>query len=87
MREDRCHSCGAAIYWIGMAVTGRAHPVNPKPVEYVPDSKGPLQLIAKDGTAPRGRAPGLFDSPEDVRIAYVSHFATCPDAGQWRKSQ
>lgn len=68
-----CRSCGADIEWVTSATTGR-----PMPVDVGPASKGNLAVVS-------GRAHAYSKTDEGLhRERRVSHFATCPDAGDWR---
>lgn len=76
-----CGSCAASVIWT-VTHKGRRMPVDAEPVE------GGNVRLRQDGERviaeyPGKEHPGLFD--EDDRARYVSHFATCPQAGRWRK--
>lgn len=68
-----CRSCGAPIRW-AKTVDG-----NRMPVDFDPDPEGNLEL----------RRSG-FDlvavvvTPRPDAVLYRPHFATCPDADEWR---
>jgi len=82
--SDACRSCGAPIVW---AVTGEKR--RRIPLDAVPVADGNVELL--DMAHPRsvGDAPytvtwgSSHTWPPDVR-RYRSHFATCPQAGEWR---
>ena len=59
-----CKSCQAPIYWVKMAGSGKAMPV---------DRGADSRVLVERGEA-------------RVVTCYVSHFATCPQARQHRKS-
>ena len=65
----RCRSCGAPIEWAEL-VTGRRMPFDP-----------PIVVVRTQGN--------LLDGAriiEDIDTTItVSHFATCPDAKDWRR--
>lgn len=68
-----CRSCEAPITWAETA-SGKS-----MPLDEVPTPKGNMVLIA-------GKTRGATD--EDRRLhrpLYTSHFATCPDAGTFRR--
>jgi hypothetical protein len=68
--SDTCRSCGAPIRW---AITdhGNRIPLDPEPAEV-----GNLILVQRDGQLHAAHAvPGT----------HVSHYATCPQAAEWRK--
>jgi hypothetical protein len=67
----RCRSCGAPVVWVWSSA-GKAMPLDAVPV---PD--GMFQLV--DGRAWTVRSD-LQPGPR-----YTSHFATCPQAYDWRR--
>lgn len=69
-----CHSCGAPIVWVHTEA-GKRMPIDPEPVD-----GGNLILDRRDG--PRVTVATEGNLPP---CGYVSHFATCPQAGKWRK--
>lgn len=81
-----CRSCGASITW-AVAESGKRIPVDAQPV-----ANGNLRLSQEPGdgsfTIQRARVTGstidLLD-PTDDGARYVSHYATCPDAADWRR--
>jgi hypothetical protein len=71
-----CRSCNADIEWAEWADSGRSIPLDVKPA--AADAKNALAVIA--GKVRRYTV-------EDARLGRdkrVSHFATCPDAKDWR---
>jgi hypothetical protein len=73
-----CRSCHAAIVW---AVTEAGRRM---PLDVEPDPAGNLAIVEylADGTpvvAFDAGARALLD------LRYLSHFATCPQAGDWRR--
>jgi len=65
----RCRSCGAAIEWAEL-VSGKRMPFDP-----------PIVAVRTQGNILAGAR-----TVEDVDTTVTaSHFATCPDAGQWRR--
>jgi hypothetical protein len=73
--EQRCKSCGAAIYWLKHESTKR-----PAPVDALPDPKGKGN-IAPDFEAGTYRI-AMFD-----KSLHLNHFVTCPQAGEWAKKK
>lgn len=81
--SDGCRSCAAPIAW-AVTVKGRRMPLDRDPVaDGNVTVDGPL-----DGPSPpmatvhpAGQVP--LDDGDGAR--YVSHFATCPNAGQHRR--
>lgn len=69
-----CRSCSAEIEWATWANSGKA-----VPLDVGPAPAGNLAVVA-------GKVHHF--TAEDERLGRerrVSHFATCADAGQWRK--
>jgi len=74
--SDRCRSCKAEVIW---TVTDRGKAMQ---VDAAPVAGGNIELIeSTDGTVPLARY--VKAEPEVAR--HVSHFATCPQAGEWRR--
>lgn len=70
-----CISCGAPIYDLRSATTGRPAPIDVDPVE-----RGNIKVDLEAGTY---RVVGVdLVNPSPNR--YVSHFTTCPDAVKFR---
>lgn len=71
-KTSNCSSCGAEVIWVELK-SGKRHPLD-------------AEIIVSDGTKLlyvddlRG-----FKKLPAGRKGYVSHFATCPDAKDWRK--
>ena len=68
-----CRSCEAPILWAETAA-GKSMPLDEKP-----DPNGTFVFV--NGKTRRAE-------PLDVQLKrplYTSHFATCPEAAQWRK--
>ena len=59
-------------------------PVNEQPVAFVPDQHGRGIFLTEDGVAHRGREWRAGEKAY-YDIGYVSHFATCPKAADFRK--
>lgn len=81
---SNCRACGAEIMWIKMKGTGKNMPVDAKPISYSenlhPGAEGALTLVTAGGTIVRTQ----FD-PAGDKVGYTSHFATCPNAEQFRR--
>jgi hypothetical protein len=69
-----CRSCGAGVYW-ALSASGKPMPINPRPT-----GAGNIVLHQDDD-----RWTAVVRSSADPLARYVSHFATCPDAGRWRR--
>jgi len=70
-----CSSCGADIVW---AITERGKKM---PVDTQLTLGGNLLLLERDDGL-----HALVVEPYPDRLAYTSHFATCPQAAEWRKT-
>ena len=79
---SKCRSCGAEIIFIQMK-SGKWNPVDPQ-IRTIRKDGGKEVLITKSGEL----IQGTFASVEDGAngSGYISHFATCPNADQHRKS-
>lgn len=95
-----CRSCGGEILWAQL-VDERGEIVRkdggrPKaiPVDFAPSEKGNVQLYDRGGAIVArvlgpGRAQQIRDAAwalNGVHSLRLAHFATCPNADQWRKS-
>lgn len=78
---SKCKSCGAEIIW-KRTFSGKSMPVDAEEIRFIAD--GGKELFVTDGGAvihgTRAKA-----GQEHTRIGYISHFATCPDADQYRR--
>lgn len=72
-----CRSCSAAIAW-ATTPTGKSMPVDVEPVDGG-------NVVITDG--PQGLYAVVVGSHEIKQPAYVSHFATCPNAAAHRKAR
>lgn len=74
-----CKSCGARIFYAATKAGKRI------PINAVPDPKGNLVVRrAADGTV--RAVPAKEAQPEELH-RHTSHFATCPDAADHRRSR
>lgn len=69
-----CSSCGAQILWI-RTLSGRPMPVDATPVQV-------MVHLGQGERDERGDMVPLYSS----KRGYISHFATCPNASQHRKT-
>lgn len=79
--SSTCRSCGAPVIW-AHTETGSRMPVDPERVQ-----GGNVMLIADvtdDGRMTPNQIAKVVKPGDGV---YVSHFATCPDASQHRRSR
>ena len=86
-RETQWRSCDAPILFI-QTKNGKTMPVNAEPVWIRKDAAGKT-YIKSDGSFITGEIVGdAYDDPENQPVkAYVSHFATCPNADGHRKGR
>lgn len=73
-----CRSCGAPIFH---APTAAGKTI---PVDLEPDNENG-SIVIRDGIAKVLSRTGMNISPEPGDVRYISHFATCPQAKEWRK--
>lgn len=82
-----CRVCGADIDWIETA-GGKSTPVNPAYIEVDPHPLGNTKIYTDSGKVVTGiklkDQGGLFP-PGSVIRGRVSHFSTCPYAGNFRR--
>ncbi len=69
-----CRSCGATVVWARMATSGKLSP-------FQPDEAGEW-VIVDEVASHQGKVPEGLDA---AAPRYMSHFATCPHHGMWRK--
>jgi hypothetical protein len=72
-----CRSCGAAIRWV-RTDNDRRMPVDAEPV-----AGGNVELEEVDAVVTLAH----YVEPEPDVERYISRFATCPQAKDWRTSQ
>jgi hypothetical protein len=85
----KCRSCGTAIFWAQNDATGKSMPVDAEPSE-----NGNVQLYDRGGSIVARvlgaeRAQRIRDAAwalNGTHTLRTSHFATCAQADQWRKS-
>ena len=74
--KTECRSCRAPIEW-KKTLSGKSIPLDLEPV---PDGN----IVLTDGDVAETLGPLELELLDPDRARYVSHFATCPDADQWR---
>ena len=79
----KCRGCGAEIEWISTH-TGKHIPIDPDPV-HVAVGSGREAFVTDDGDVIHGRRVQASD--ESAEVGFVSHWATCPVAGMFRRGQ
>jgi hypothetical protein len=73
-----CRGCGATVAWV-KTTGGKNMPVDPEPVPH-----GNLILI---DPIPGDDSYLAVNKSASDQPGYTSHFATCPDAGQFRRAR
>lgn len=83
--RGQCRSCEAPIWWFELVPTGKKHPFDAAPPAHgrqagrtVPEG-GPV-YVRTEHEAGTHRLIGHIDTEVSP-----SHFASCPQAGQWRR--
>ena len=74
-----CKGCGAKIIWIGKM------PCDPEPVTYWEKAKAPGKVVTPNGEVISCVFEG--DLQKATGSGYVSHWATCPQAGKFKKGR
>jgi hypothetical protein len=74
-----CRSCHAPVRWV-LTAAGRRMPVDAEP-----DPAG--LVLVQDGQAMMMDAPASREDLQPGEQTYTSHYATCPQADQWRTRQ
>lgn len=79
-----CRSCDAPIVW-ARTLGGRTMPVDAEP-----SPAGNIELNVRQGFVRAAvhtsqDLASLFDEANTPAVMHTSHFATCPDADEWRK--
>lgn len=81
MNKATCRGCGAPIVWI-KTPAGKAMPCDPAPVYYKAAPGGKDKIVTTRGEVVSCEiAPG----GEATDAGYRPHWATCPQAGQFKK--
>lgn len=81
---SKCRSCGAPVKWVSTA-TGKKMPVNEGLIFVLPDTEGDTTIVSRDGMVVKGRL--VMAGTDGAVQGNISHFATCPQAGEWRRSR
>ena len=82
----KCRACGKEIRFIKTALY-KATPVDAEPVYIEPDQGAEGIYVLPTGGTIRGRIipDEEIEQDTELRMAYVSHFATCTEPGRFRK--
>ena len=84
MTQGTCKGCGGAIMWI-KTLAGRNMPCDLTPVPYWANSNGKGRVVTPSGYVIACDFDG--EPVTETGMGYVSHFATCKMAGQFRKGR
>ena len=79
-----CRGCGRAIDWI-KTTAGKNMPVDPAPV-FVIEGGGNDRFVTDEGAVIVGRVARPEEESRDLPVAFVPHWKTCPNAGDFRRS-
>ncbi|MBO5841050.1 MAG: hypothetical protein J6Q86_06490 [Methanobrevibacter sp.] len=82
MNVEKCRSCGADIVWIKMA-SGKKMPCDAGMISF--DIAHPGDKDAQVYVTPGGKVARGYFNPAGGGVGYISHFATCPNAGKHRR--
>ena len=77
-----CQGCGAQIIWI-KTKSGKSMPVNATVRKYWQKDKAAGKVVTADGEVLSCEFEGVPGT--ETGVGYISHFATCPKAGKFRK--
>lgn len=87
----RCSKCSAVIEYVVMHKSGYKMPVNPGYVTIAEIAAAPLRdtlIVTDDGVSIKGqRVPDESHDPREIRRGRISHFATCPNASEFRRAR
>lgn len=85
--RGKCRSCGAEVLWVEWPNTGKRMPVDESPDLRPPPKGGTIVLTLSGGPFGKLLAEKYDPSRHDARRnRYTSHFVTCPESKEWRKS-
>ncbi len=82
MKSGKCRGCGAPVVWIPTP-GGKSMPCDAEQVLYRARKGAKGKIVTPNGqvlSADIGVAPEAATG-----VGYVSHFATCPNAGEFRR--
>ena len=85
-KTTACRACGARIMFLKTAA-GKTMPVDEEGAFFLEVKDGPELFVLGDGTTARGQRVSPAQREDADRFGYISHFATCPKADQFRKAR
>ena len=80
---SKCKKCGAEIKWI-KTIAGKSMPCNPSPVTYWQREKAQGKVVTPNGEVISCEFEG--DASQATGIGYIPHFATCPNAADFKRT-
>lgn len=84
MNKSKCKGCGKPIIWIKTA-RGKSMPCDDELVMYWAKQKAAGKVVTPNGEVISCEFEG--DISEVTGLGYISHYATCPSAGQFRRGK
>ncbi len=84
-RMSICRGCGREIDWI-RTVAGKNMPIDPAPV-FVIEGGGNDRFVTDEGEVITGRVARPEEESRDLPVAFVPHWKTCPNAGDFRQKR
>lgn len=85
---SKCRSCSQEVLWVKWPTSGKRMPVDATP-DNRPASHGGGDIVLTLRGGEYGELLAEKYDPqkhEKQRNRFTSHFATCPNAGEWRRS-
>lgn len=80
----KCKGCGATIVFI-MSAGGKVIPCDPEQVMYWKKPKAHNKIVTPNGEVLSCEYHGPFG--EQTGVGYIPHFATCPNAEDFKKAR
>lgn len=80
-----CRGCGRSIDWIS-TTAGRNMPVDPEPVFVVEGGRKDC-FVTDEGEVITGRIARPEEESRALPVAFVPHWKTCPNAGDFRRKR
>lgn len=84
MGMGKCRACGAPIVWV-RTQAGKAMPCDAKVRWYTAAPNGRLKFVLITGEVVAGEL--AEDLKNATGIGHISHFATCPNADDFRRKR